>query len=74
MFDSLVKTNNDLTKLLSEEKAKNEKLIIKLKALLEFARSFESLNPMHFEKLKEELKRIDGEEREDKNIREEGEG
>ena len=72
MFDELVKANNDLTKLLSEERAKNEKLIIKLKALLEFAKSFEYINPMHFERLKEELKRIDGQENEEQNSREEG--
>ena len=72
MFDELVKANNDLTKLLSEERAKNEKLIIKLKALLEFAKSFEYINPMHFERLKEELNRIDGQENEEQNSREEG--
>ena len=72
MFDELVKANNDLTKLLSEERAKNEKLLIKLKALLEFAKSFEYINPMHFEKLKEELDRIDGQENEEQNSREEG--
>ena len=72
MYDELVKANNDLTKLLSKERAKNEKLLIKLKALLEFAKSFEYINPMHFEKLKEELDRIDGQENEEQNSREEG--
>ena len=72
MFDELVKANNDLTKLLSKERAKNEKLLIKLKALLEFAKSFEYINPMHFERLKEELDRIDGQENEEQNSREEG--
>ncbi len=72
MYDELVKANNDLTKLLSKERAKNEKLLIKLKALLEFAKSFEYINPMHFERLKEELDRIDGQENEEQNSREEG--
>ena len=74
MYDELVKANNDLTKLLSEERAKNEKLLIKLKALLEFAKSFEYINPMHFEKLKEELKRIDGQSNEEQDTGEEIQG
>ena len=73
MYEELVKTNNDLTKLLSEERAKNKKLVFKLNALLEFAKSFEQYNPIHFERLKEELDRIDGQSNEDKSTREEGE-
>jgi DNA-directed RNA polymerase subunit F len=72
MYDELIKANNDLTTLLSEEKAKNNKLEIKLKALFEFARSFEYINPMHYEKLKEELNRIDGQKNEKQDTREKG--
>lgn len=61
MYEELIQTNNELAELLKKEKAEKKKLLTKQNTLLEFAKSFEYINPRHFKRLEEELQRIEEE-------------
>jgi hypothetical protein len=73
MFEDLIKDNNALSKINSKLKSDIEKLEKKNNMLLEFAKGVSYNSPLQFEKLEDELRRLD--ERDERfDTGEEGEG
>tara|TARA_Y100001938_G_C7963164_1_gene365389 strand:- start:437 stop:664 length:228 start_codon:yes stop_codon:yes gene_type:complete len=73
MFEDLIKDNNALSEINSKLKSDIEKLEKKNNMLLEFAKGVSYNSPLQFEKLEDELRRLD--ERDERfDTGEEGEG
>lgn len=60
MYEDLIQSNNALSVSISELKKEIEHLELKINILSEFSKGMSYLNPLQYEKLKEELKKIDG--------------
>jgi hypothetical protein len=61
MYEDLIKSNISLVEDNSKLKSNNKKLESKNRILLEFAKGVSFNSPLQFDKLKEELRRIDNE-------------
>jgi hypothetical protein len=61
MIEDLIKNNNSLVSRIKELEKELSLLKIKYKCVKEFSRGMSFNNPMQYEKLKEELKRIENE-------------
>tara|TARA_R100000808_G_C2089673_1_gene110539 strand:+ start:272 stop:499 length:228 start_codon:yes stop_codon:yes gene_type:complete len=73
MFEDLIKDNNALSEINSKLKSDIKKLEKKNNMLLEFAKGVSYNSPLQFEKLEDELRRLD--ERDERfDTGEEGEG
>jgi hypothetical protein len=59
MYEDLINSNKSLTKHIDELVKELNKIKEKFKCVEEFAKGMSYNNPMQYEKLKEEIKRID---------------